>query len=227
MQIKPILFNTEMVKAILQGRKTQTRRLIRIKYGNTHIDKLKCGVIVEIEDEVEGINIFHHPDGSTTHRLLAAIEKKPPYKPGDILWVRETWNVNNLREKKPGEFEAGFIYAASEAPPNGFRWVKTSEENYQKYEDGMSWYFSGWRPSIHMPKEAARIFLRVQDVRAERLKSITPFDAMDEGFTDWNDLQRGWDSTIRKEDIPRYGWFANPWVWRIVFERTDKPEEWP
>ena len=189
MAIKPILFNTEMVKAILDGRKTQTRRIIKDKYFDP---------------------------------LISDPKWRFPVDPGDILWVRETWNVNNLREKEPGEFEVGFIYAASEAPTHGFRWVKTTEENYQKYEDGMSWYFSGWRPSIHMPKEAARIFLLVKSVRAERMKSISPSDAMDEGFSDWNDLVRVWNSTIKKPDLNEYGWAANPWVWVIEFEQTEQ-----
>lgn len=75
-----------------------------------------------------------------------------------------------------------------------------------------------------MPKEAARIFLRVTDVRVERLKDITTTQAMDEGFTDWNDFVKLWDSTIKPEYLPTYGWEANPWVWAIEFERISKEE---
>ena len=223
MAIKPILFNTEMVKAILDGRKTQTRRVIKDKYFNP---------------------------------LISDHKWRSPVDPGDILWVRETWNVNNLREKDPGEFEVGFIYAASEAPPNGFRWVKTSEENYKKYEDGMSWHFSGWRPSIHMPKEAARIFLQVKGVHAERLQDIDEDGVCDEGaeriISSCEHMDYGvmppepcfnvnpckdciinhsypelfgkmvWDKTIKHADLPRYGWDANPLVWVFEFERTEQ-----
>ena len=177
MAIIPILFNTEMVQAILAGRKTQTRRLIK------------------------DIGEYFHQDGTQF--------RDSPIKTGDLLYVRETWVNLPVSPGGHTRLMRGMYYYKADVPdrrPDGWR--------------------GNWKPSIHMPKEAARIFLRVQDVRAERLKSITPFDAMDEGFTDWNDLQRGWESTIRKADIPRYGWFANPWVWRIVFERAEKPEGW-
>ena len=210
MAIKPILFNTEMVRAILEGRKTKTRRVIKDKYFNP---------------------------------LISDHKWRSPVDPGDILWVRETWNVNNLREKKPGEFEAGFIYAASEAPPNGFRWVKTSEENYQKYEDGMSWYFSGWRPSIHMPKEAARIFLLSKSVTCERLQQIDGAEAEAEGVLVINNpliredkatydaagrtcFARAWNDTLSRDQAVRVGWERNPWVFVIEFERVDKPAGW-
>lgn len=89
-----------------------------------------------------------------------------------------------------------------------------------------------WRPSIHMPREAARIFLRVTDVRAERLQAISHEDAEQEGC--WcgegrlsmpiSKFANLWNSTIKKTDLPLYGWDANPWVWVIEFERVDKPE---
>ena len=86
-----------------------------------------------------------------------------------------------------------------------------------------------WRPSIHMPKQAARIWLKVTDVRAERLKDIDTLGCHREGV----DITRSgvfkrftslWESSIRKEEIDRYGWDANPWVWVIEFERCEKPE---
>lgn len=210
MTFKPILFNTEMVRAILEGRKTKTRRVIKDKYFNP---------------------------------LISDHKWRSPVDPGDILWVRETWNVNNLREKEPGEFEVGFIYAASEAPPNGFRWVKTSEESYQKYEDGMSWHFSGWRPSIHMPKEAARIFLLSKSVTCERLQQIDGAEAEAEGVLVINNpliredkatydaagrtrFARVWNDTLSRDQAVRVGWERNPWVFVIEFERVDKPAEW-
>lgn len=119
----------------------------------------------------------------------------PPCYTDDILYVRETWS----------EWTGGYLYKAwweGIAQPGAF-----SEEK--------------WHPSIHMPKEAARIFLRVTDVRAERLKEISASQAMDEGFTDWNDLVRGWNNIIPKKDLDKYGWDANPWVWVIEFERVE------
>ena len=211
MTFKPILFNTEMVRAILEGRKTKTRRVIKDKYFNP---------------------------------LISDHKWRSPVDPGDILWVRETWNVNNLRENElTGKFEAGFIYAASDAPPHSFQWAKVSEEDYQKYEDGMSVYFSGWRPSIHMPKEAARIFLLSKSVTCERLQQIDGAEAEAEGVLVINNpliredkatydaagrtcFARVWNDTLSRDQAVRVGWERNPWVFVIEFERVDKPAEW-
>lgn len=86
-----------------------------------------------------------------------------------------------------------------------------------------------WRPSIHMPREAARILLRVTDVRVERLQDITDEQAEKEGCNDYTSTALGffdvWDSTIKPKDRDLYGWAANPWVWVIEFERCEKPED--
>lgn len=124
---------------------------------------------------------------------------KAPCVPGDVLWVRETWMP----------VTDGYLYYTIDHV--------ISRDNAPII----------WSPSIHMPKAAARIFLRVESVRAERLKSISPFNAMDEGFADWNDFVSGWNDTIPKGKMRKYGWDANPWVWVIVFERIEKPEGWP
>ena len=94
-----------------------------------------------------------------------------------------------------------------------------------------------WHPSIHMPKEAARIWLKVTDVRVERLQEMTGQDVLKEGlnshvhpqasYFDCNQremFEKLWNSTIKKSDIDRYGWDASPWVWVIEFERCEKPE---
>ena len=176
MAIKQILFNTEMVRAILDGRKTCTRRT------------LKHPFIV-------------HPNGYITkprgNENLCPYD--PPYQPGDILYVRETW-------KKA---------------PNGYYYY----EDWQRDDIAD---VTKWKPSIHMPKEAARIWLKVTDVRVERLQDMTDDDAEAEGCFDYTSTALGfpdvWDSTIKKSDLDRYGWDANPWVWVIEFERCEKPE---
>ncbi len=181
---KPILFNTEMVRAILGGKKTVTRRVVKpqpegindIIYmcnGNWYISPDDCG------------------QGETP--------VKPPYEPDCYLYVRETWNGLPARGIFPAEF-----------------WYKADEKMLNLDEK--------WRPSIHMPKEAARIFLRVTDVRVERLKDMTADSAMSEGFADWNDVVRVWDSTIPPKDRDKYGWAANPYVWVIEFERVEVTE---
>ena len=195
MSTKPILFNTEMVKAILEGRKTVTRRIIKR-------DLLLCcdfdtdGTICGCRDK----------DGDWYE-----IEDFAPYKIGDILYVRETW------KRVPGaSSKGGFAYK-----------YKASEEG--RYWDRVEGF--KWKPSIHMPKEAARIWLKVTNVRVERLQDITSKQAGEEGVA-WETDNSGfyrrmrfkqlWDSTIKKQDLDRYGWSANPYVWVIEFERIEK-----
>lgn len=213
-RVLPILFNTDMVCAILDGRKTVTRRLVKYKYDNTeirmHTDKYGTRLI-EIQKDVEGETHGKNPDGSTWHKLLPYIEKKAPCKKGDILYVRETWSDDRqfTKEDTPGIY----FYKAS----------------------AKSDFTPKWHPSIHMPKEAARIFLKVKDVRVERLQEMRSEDALKEGIkvSEFDLPNHGviarfkhlWNSTIKKSDHSIYGWNANPWVWVIEFERCEKPEE--
>lgn len=202
---KPILFNTKMVQAIIEGRKTVTRRVVKRKYGNTHLkmrtDKYSTS-LVEVQNDIEGETYWKNPDGSTTHSLLAYLECNPRYKAGDILYVREMWMANNF----------GTHYRAD--------WPN---------DDCPEMYFDDkWRPSIHMPKEAARIFLRVLSVRAEQLQDITEEQTLREGVCDYTSTANGfadlWDSTIKKSDWEQYSWRANPWVWVFKFERVSIDE---
>jgi len=183
---KPILFNTEMVKAILEGRKTHTRR------------------IVKPQPEWDGISAHYISKYDCGHSNW-------PICPGDILYVRETWCRDAGR----------FMYRANYADGEKF------------YRDGMELSIC-WTPSIHMPKEAARIFLRVKDVRIELLQDMDEEAAIAEGFVDspagtGSPLMRFvelWDKTIKRDDLREYGYHANPWVWVIEFERIEKPEGW-
>ncbi|MBO3333458.1 hypothetical protein [Clostridium perfringens] len=190
--MKPILFNTAMVRAILAGEKTCTRRIVKFPR-----DIMKKS-FKEVIDYI-----------------------KPPYKVGDILYVRETWNIN-----PSWEFDKNYINLPS----------KESKYIYKATND----FNGGWKPSIHMPKEAARIFLKVTSVRAERLKDITDEGCYQEGISGTsfydeaehiqiagiglNDsLERTafsllWNSTVREE---KYSWEGNPWVWVIGFKRIE------
>ena len=195
MSIKPILFNTEMVRAILEGRKGATRRSVK-------------GYIPD--DAVWGYTAFT-PKGYISCRGTFAdgykgIFFKLPCESGDILYVRETW-------KKA---------------PNGYYYY----EDWQKDDIAD---VTKWKPSIHMPKEAARIWLKVTDVRVERLQDITSEQISREGVeVEYPHVLNGeekryafstlWNSTIKKSDLDRYGWNANPWVWVIEFERCEKPK---
>lgn len=212
MAIKPILFNTEMVRAILDGKKTCTRRIVK-------------GAIPD--DAMWGYTMFT-PKGCISCRGVYADGYgegfyKLPYQPGDILYVRETWgHPISLNSDKQ------YVFRADKIAEIGFK------------NDSHIWH-----PSIHIPKEAARIWLRVTDVRVERLQECgegwcidiekegiaTPQDPIlyisDDAFHDAlrMEFQKIWDSTIKKSDLDRYGWDANPWVWVIEFERCEKPKE--
>lgn len=207
MAIKPILFNTEMVRAILDGRKTCTRRLVKPQPDEKHIFPL--GFVTDSTEKKE-VGCF----GFAANEYGGSIQYvKPPYRyaPGDILYVRETWHKYTKRIGKGESCRLAEFYG-----------YKASVANSEDAEEP-------WHPSIHMPKEAARIWLKVTDVRVERLQDMTDDDAEAEGCFDYTSTALGffdvWDSTIKKSNLNCYGWNANPWVWVIKFERCEKPEE--
>jgi len=193
---KPIIFSTPMVKAILEGRKTQTRRVIKIN-----------GYAITSPEE----NLELCEEGAIYYSINSMSGYyKPPYQVGDILWVRETWSYSE-------------IYRL-EGIKNGMDIWK-------------------WRPSIYMPRKAARIFLKVKNVRVERLQDITEEDAIAEGikgYMEFGGRVKYWidDLSLGVGDMPRsakkafeiiwnsinakrgYGWDINPWVWVIEFERA-------
>lgn len=209
--MKPILFNTEMVRAILNGRKTVTRRVVKPQH-----DEDMEGNLHEFS-AVENGNKFVWADQPNIKTLINV-----PYYPGDILYVRETWAYGYVDTT---DFECRCNECFFEELKAGTQKDSFLMPRYFYRTEDLDGLNVRWHPSIHMPKEAARLFLRVTGVRVERLKQISAFDAMDEGFSDWKDFVRVWDGTIKKSDLPLYGWNANPWVWVIEFERCEKPEE--
>lgn len=228
MAIKPILFNTEMVRAIMYGRKTCTRRIV------------KDGIP---DDAMWGYTAFT-PKGYISCRGVYADGYgegfyKLPYQPGDLLYVRETWGISNMDDESKMAY---IVYRASEEQENeGCREVHLPDEKFEKMYESMAESEPEWRPSIHMPKEAARIWLKVTDVRVERLQDITDDGAKAEGANwkngknvGWEEKMRRtaverfaeiWESTIKKTDKHIHGWNANPYVWVIEFERCEKPQE--
>lgn len=153
--MKPILFNTEMVRTILDGRKTVTRRLVKPQHLIGILpDKCKNGLP---ENFLKEKKLMFKPYCDMTDKELVKTAYQPPCQSGDILYVRETWCDDRqfTHDDTPGQY----FYRAD----NIFLNAK-------------------WRPSIHMPKEAARIFLKVTDVRAERLQDITEAQAKAEGI---------------------------------------------
>ena len=231
--IKPILFNYEMVRAILEDRKTVTRRICK-----------DCNDFIipdmRFYDSARRTYAVHgYTDKEHKNKLFTA-ERPCPICPEDILYVRETW---------------AFIpciccngeYARGMQPCYDFQAVEFDDG--ESISDGCFVYRADcktperitWRPSIHMPRAAARIWLNVTDVRVERLQDMTLDDFLSEGVTvrpeAFNDPENAflqaqkefvaiWDGTIKQANREIYGWDANPWTWVIAFERCDKPEEW-
>lgn len=196
-RVLPILFNTEMVRAILDGRKTVTRRVIKQEQYN--------GILCSPARK-------RHPD-ITDQQFIERLSRSP-CEVGDVLYVRETWS----------EWTGGYLYKAWTEPfpqPGCFQGEK-------------------WHPSIHMPKEAARIWLKVTDVRVEHLQAMRLEGFLSEGVAlrpvALNDPENAymqarnafieiWNSTISKRKQELYSWDANPWVWVIGFKGCRKPEE--
>jgi len=207
--MKSILLKTDEVKAVLDGRKSQKRIVIKIPSGTFWLGS-------EIYDNKLDFGIM----GTS-----AVYSKKIPYEIGDVLWVKETWNciplhagLYDMPDKKSNEI-VGYDY-----------WYRADDTD-QNPDDK-------WRPSIHMPREAARIFLEVTDRWVERLQDIKDIDIKAEGIVLYDkdaefdnecsdetrrlmEFQILWDSTIKDQDIYRYGYDANPWVINYEFKRTD------
>lgn len=206
--MKPILFNTQMVQAILEGRKTTTRRLVKV---NSSLDFIGCSSTGgDFDAAAFGKGCYE--------KILDAkiIERvKAPYMPGDILYVRETWGISNpLGDFARNNRTAEYVYKAGYSKGERIPMARDQEKN-----------LGVWKPSIHMPKVAARIFLKVTSARVERLQDITEEGIRAEGITEeWpphamDKFQELWDSTTKE-----YKWRLNPWVWVIEFERIEKSE---
>lgn len=213
MNIKPILFNTDMVRAILANEKTQTRRIVKPNYK----DDEYCLRVVTNQHTGEKYleKLDEDEDPFPNPRFVFS-----PYEIGDILWVRETWSTTDKCGLYPNW------------PTDGIHYMYKADDPDCSAEKESRWY-----PSIHMPKQAARIFLRVKEVRVERLQSITSYGCVKEGISKdilyalKERMTKGifatlWESTLKKADLPKYGWDANPLVWVIEFERCEKPEGW-
>ena len=188
MKTKPIIFSTLMVQRILEGNKSQTRRLI------------KPLPIIDNDSGCDSLIVNH-----------------ARYQIGDILWVRETWQHTKILNLIPSDENYGYVYRADDQP----------------WEDHEGWK---WKPSIFMPKEAARIYLKVTDVRVERLQDISGGDAIKEGCIITNKPWEGWCweidlystnspslafSMVWKRINGKKSWEANPWVWAIEFQKLN------
>lgn len=196
---RPILFSGEMVRAVLAGRKTQTRRIVKFRDPRW-----------EVSDEGDGTGkLWPYWPCYVTGEPECIPVVCPHGKPGDHLWVRETWGyvIDPDRFGQPDAVSHSVVYKANaDARP------------------------AKWRPSIHMPRWASRITLEVTEVRVERLRQITPGDAEREGIAEYakqHNLGGYWTTAFARlwDEIngPRgFGWGANPWVWVVSFT-TQEP----
>lgn len=217
MSIKPILFNTEMVQANLNGLKSATRR---VAFRNEDLRKFP---------RPDNPNAWWfrgraYPNWDSAMRSPQGVLSLCRYKDGDILYVRETWRVRNVF----GDIAIGNRTAEIEFKAGGDTICVPAFDYTPSY--------GAWKPSIHMPKEAARLFLLVKNVRVECLQDIDGEGIRSEGLNtlavhagdmeiSLREFARLWDSTITTADLPLYGWNANPWVWVIEYERCEKPKE--
>ncbi|MBD5546928.1 MAG: hypothetical protein HDQ97_05965 [Lachnospiraceae bacterium] len=192
---KPILFNTDMVRAILDGRKTVTRRIC--KDGNDYVEP-----DMSFYDANKRTYAVHNYANKEHTKKLSLAERICPICPSDILYVRETYCPNY------------FDFTTQYGNGHGYK------ADYDNAILSSNIPKPKWTPSLHMPKQAARIFLKVKDVRAERLQDMETIDDrnyISEGVKDKHDFIHIWDATVK--DKEKYGWYANPWVWVIEFER--------
>ena len=210
-----MIFSGPMVKAILDGDKTMTRRVInpqpkcRLYYAYAAGRKRDIGKWLypsQYAMERDGIN--PPPEGFTAADRDTLWT--PPCHGDDILWVRETW----------AKWNGHYLYLTEDTLTRCLT------------DDGEA---IKWRPSMYMPREAARIFLRITKVSVERLQEISGADIAREGvgngaffdtLTDRAAFRELWDSLRKPADLRQYGWDANPWVWVISFQRCEKPETW-
>lgn len=238
---RPILFSAPMVKAILEGRKTQTRRVIKPQPASHMILDVVLPNGEGPNDPCAAVRFTSHGNGDVSSWGC------PHGRPGDLLWVRETWQKSGM----------GW---GNDLPVGKIHYRATDAGEWKSY-------WGGWKPSIHMPRWASRITLRIESVRVERLQAITEADAIAEGCT--AHTSRWWQGFIRHEDgtrsmceggadpdgppPPYYEhpelqtmtttardyfqslwteinggragceWHSNPWVWVLVFSRVEPP----
>ncbi|EJG2210103.1 TPA: hypothetical protein O4G03_003908 [Proteus mirabilis] len=198
----PIIFNTEMVQAILAGRKTQTRRVVK----NVMPDN--C-LWIKKPTKIR--------NGTTTHVLDAPKYNLCPLgKAGDRLWVRETWQgplvdcekaYDLFKDPTPYQKVENCVYKAD----------GVAVPEYIDCDDN---FRQGWRPSIHMPRWASRITLEITNVRVERLQDISEQDAIAEGITNISVLSKYIFSTLWESIYGFDSWSSNPWVWVIEFKKV-------
>ncbi|AWZ99826.1 hypothetical protein ACLIAG_000069 [Enterobacter hormaechei] len=227
MKERGMIFNGEMVRAILDGRKTQTRRIMKNQPAGDYPDT--PALIRSVDGGFQWYG--HYGESSIFNCPFGAV--------GDRIWVRETWGVVSHELDEDGRIQSWIpdrpATAIHEMPfGNGYysgHAIYAADGDFtwgddDGYEDGRSC----WKPSIHMPRAACRISLEITGVRVERLRDLSEDDAKSEGITPPSGgVLPGWEFRINFRDLwmSIYGsenWEANPWVWVIEFKRIEGGE---
>lgn len=205
---RPILFSGKMVRAILDGRKTQTRRVITRRMRDEAPDEGRETVICQ-------------PGHGYDEAKIRANYRCPHGQPGDRLWVRETWAM-------PPGYDACHHGDLKVKPPIGPVCYGADYGNATR----QAWTGSRWRPSIHMPRWASRLTLEITEVRVQRVRDISEEDARAEGcpypaewagrYVDRDETARTWYSVLWDTLNTRrnFSWESNPYVWAISFSRV-------
>ena len=192
---RPILFSAPMVRAILAGSKTVTRRLVRLSGPS---DSWHLGALDR------GLATFRHVGNPAM-----GAERRCPYgRPGERLWVKETWQPLWAKPDEP---------PASLAEPGGWKLGYVATDGVQEYHDEDAGLVHRCKPAIFMRRWMSRITLEVTNVRTERLHAITEQDAILEGIGEIGFPRETFASLWDQINSKRAPWSANPWVWRIGF----------
>ncbi|EPG4846611.1 TPA: hypothetical protein ACI6QB_002724 [Klebsiella quasipneumoniae] len=245
MKERGMIFNSEMVRAILDGRKTQTRRIMKVQPESNQLGLL----LITDSTKRSDIGKYHWAESNATgNHVRSKLFSSPFGAVGERIWVRETWATLGNEDGcyvdwednlcKGDERSAARIYRAScEQRPGDYGLWSIPDDAYWKPHTKEHKFEGAWRPSIHMPRWASRILLEITDVRVERLNAISEEDARAEGIIDGGCLNCGepepcgcanpepdatdafaylWQSIYGQDN-----WNANPWVWVIEFKRVE------
>ncbi|HDZ1120962.1 TPA: hypothetical protein RRW94_004100 [Klebsiella pneumoniae] len=245
MKERGMIFNSEMVRAILDGRKTQTMRIMKVQPESNQLGLL----LITDSTKHSDIGKYHWAESNATgNHVRSKLFSSPFGAVGERIWVRETWATLGNEEGcyvdwednlcKGDERSAARIYRAScEQRPGDYGLWSIPDDAYWKPHTKEHKFEGAWRPSIHMPRWASRILLEITDVRVERLNAISEEDARAEGIIDGGCLNCGepepcgcanpepdatdafaylWQSIYGQDN-----WNANPWVWVIEFKRVE------
>ncbi|PRZ56132.1 hypothetical protein BX589_102333 [Paraburkholderia fungorum] len=245
MKERPILFSGPMVRALLDGSKTQTRRILKVQpdmstlkpeFRDPNLWEFRKRFMMYADDWSGHEHAMYRKTERGDPDLPVYQHRSPFGEPGDRLWVRETWHAHwgpttpgarIVTEAAVRQSDGAIVHASASEPLS---------VHYAADSKGTAPFGRKWKPSIHMPRWASRITLEVAGVRIERLQDISEADARNEGAVHGPLLPMGWDKpgcdpqdgAMRSRfavlwdslATPGADWDANPWVWVIEFKRV-------